>query len=144
MSSRFFASLWMTIVLSDIFRQCPKYCVNEKTGFRCNFLYLDSVFKYKNKFVHNQAPIMNRLCPYLMARLFHRIWNVLSTLYGMFIPYNVEKFIHQHPHISFPLSDRMFQSYWLNMICDIIYPQEPHTILYPLTLPPIWWKASWL
>ena len=39
-----------------------------------------------------------------MARLFHRIWNVLSTLYGMFIPYNVEKFIHQHPHISFPLS----------------------------------------
>ena len=23
--------------------QCPKYCVNEKTGFRYNLLYLDSV-----------------------------------------------------------------------------------------------------
>ena len=47
-------------------RQCPKYCVNEKTGFRYNLLYLDSVFKYKNKLVHNQAPIMNRLCPFLL------------------------------------------------------------------------------
>ena len=33
------------MVLSN--RQCPKYCVNEKTGFRYFFLYLDSVFKYK-------------------------------------------------------------------------------------------------
>ena len=47
-------------------RQCPKYCVNEKTGFRYHLLYLDSVFKYKNKLVHNQAPIMNRLCPFLL------------------------------------------------------------------------------
>ena len=47
-------------------RQCPKYCVNEKTGFRYFFLYLDSVFKYKNKLVHNQAPIMNWLCPFLL------------------------------------------------------------------------------
>ena len=39
------------------FGQCPKYCVNEKTGFRYNLLYLDSVFKYKNKLVHNQSPI---------------------------------------------------------------------------------------
>lgn len=46
-------------------RQCPKYCVNEKTGFRYNLLYLDSVFKYKNKLVHNQTPIMNRLRPFL-------------------------------------------------------------------------------
>ena len=46
--------------------QCPKYCVNEKTGFRYHLLYLDSVFKYKNKLVHNQAPIMNRLCPLLL------------------------------------------------------------------------------
>ena len=46
--------------------QCPKYCVNEKTGFRYNLLYLDSVFKYKNKLVHNQSPIMNRLCPFLL------------------------------------------------------------------------------
>ena len=47
-------------------RQCPKYCVNEKTGFRYFFLYLDSVFKYKNKLVHNQTPIMNWLCPFLL------------------------------------------------------------------------------
>ena len=47
-------------------RQCPKYCVNEKTGFRYFFLYLDSVFKYKNKLVHNQPPIMNWLCPFLL------------------------------------------------------------------------------
>ena len=46
--------------------QCPKYCVNEKTGFRYYLLYLDSVFKYKNKLVHNQAPIMNWLCPFLL------------------------------------------------------------------------------
>ena len=45
---------------------CPKYCVNEKTGFRYNLLYLDSVFKYKNKLVHNQTPIMNWLCPFLL------------------------------------------------------------------------------
>ena len=51
---------------SVFYWQCPKYCVNEKTGFRYNFLYLDSVFKYKNKLVHNQAPIMNRLCPLLL------------------------------------------------------------------------------
>ena len=47
-------------------RQCPKYCVNEKTGFRYNLLYLDSVFKYKNKLVHNQTPIVNWLCPFLL------------------------------------------------------------------------------
>ena len=33
-------------------RLCPKYCVNEKTGFRYNPLYLDSVFKYGHKLVH--------------------------------------------------------------------------------------------
>ena len=30
------------------------------------FLYLDSVFKNKHKLVHNQAPVMNRLCPFLL------------------------------------------------------------------------------
>ena len=30
------------------------------------FLYLDSVFKHKNKLIHNQAPVMNRLCPFLL------------------------------------------------------------------------------
>ena len=29
-------------------------------------LYLDSVFKNKHKLVHNQAPVMNRLCPFLL------------------------------------------------------------------------------
>jgi hypothetical protein len=50
----------------DCIRQCPKYCVNEKTGFRYNLLYLNSVFKYKNKLVHNQTPIVNWLCPFLL------------------------------------------------------------------------------
>ena len=53
-------------VIDFIKGQCPKYCVNEKTGFRYNLLYLDSVFKYKNKLVHNQTPIMNRLRPFLL------------------------------------------------------------------------------
>ena len=30
------------------------------------FLYLDSVFKHKHKLIHNQAPVMNRLCPFLL------------------------------------------------------------------------------
>ena len=29
-------------------------------------LYLDSVFKNKHKLIHNQAPVMNRLCPFLL------------------------------------------------------------------------------
>ena len=33
-----------------------KNCVNEKTGFSYHLLYLDSVFKYIDKLVHNQAP----------------------------------------------------------------------------------------
>ena len=53
-------------MIEKIIWQCPKYCVNEKTGFRYHLLYLDSVFKYKNKLVHNQAPIMNWLCPFLL------------------------------------------------------------------------------
>ena len=59
---------WIILVLGllSFTGQCPKYCVNEKTGFRYNLLYLDSVFKYKNKLVHNQTPIMNRLRPFLL------------------------------------------------------------------------------
>ena len=34
------------------------------------FLYLDSVFKNKHKLIHNQAPVMNRLCPFLLN--FHK------------------------------------------------------------------------
>ena len=30
------------------------------------FLYLDSVFKNTNKLIHNQPPVMNRLCPFLL------------------------------------------------------------------------------
>ena len=29
-------------------------------------LYLDSVFKNKHKLIHNQSPVMNRLCPFLL------------------------------------------------------------------------------
>ena len=34
------------------------------------FLYLNSVFKNKHKLVHNQPPVMNRLCPFLLN--FHK------------------------------------------------------------------------
>ena len=30
------------------------------------FLYMDSVLKNKHKLIHNQAPVMNRLCPFLL------------------------------------------------------------------------------
>lgn len=30
------------------------------------FLYLDSIFKNKHKLVHNQPPVMNRLCLFLL------------------------------------------------------------------------------
>ena len=30
------------------------------------FLYLDPVFKQKYKLIHNQSPVMNRLCPFLL------------------------------------------------------------------------------
>ena len=30
------------------------------------FLYLNSVFKHKHKLIYNQAPVMNRLCPFLL------------------------------------------------------------------------------
>ena len=31
-----------------------------------HFLYLDSVFKNEYKLIHNQSPVMNRLCPFLL------------------------------------------------------------------------------
>ena len=38
-----------------------------ETGFSCKLiLYLDSVFKHKHKLIHNQSPVMNRLCPFLL------------------------------------------------------------------------------
>ena len=30
------------------------------------FLHLDSVFKNNYKLIHNQAPVMNMLCPFLL------------------------------------------------------------------------------
>ena len=39
------------------------------------FLYLNSVFKNKHKLVHNQAPVMNRLCPFLRKHsVNYRYW----------------------------------------------------------------------
>ena len=41
-------------------------CKWEQDSVVSLFLYLDSVFKNKHKLIHNQAPVMNRLCPFLL------------------------------------------------------------------------------
>ena len=49
-----------TLTLSKIL------CKWEQDSVVSLFLYLDSVFKNKHKLIHNQAPVMNRLCPFLL------------------------------------------------------------------------------
>ena len=43
-------------------------------------LYLDSVFKHKHKFVHNQSPVWNRHCPFLFN--LHK-WKIHGLFYGI-------------------------------------------------------------
>ena len=49
---------WST--LSKILCKCKQDSVVS------SFLYLDSVFKNEYKLIHNQSPVMNRLCPFLL------------------------------------------------------------------------------
>lgn len=42
-----------------------KMCKWKQDSVVIIFLNLDSVFKDKDKLIHNQAPVMNRLCPFL-------------------------------------------------------------------------------
>ena len=53
-------SMFLNPTLSKIL--C-KWKQDSVVGF---FLYLDSVFKNKHKLIHNQAPVVNRLCPFLL------------------------------------------------------------------------------
>ena len=52
--------LWLMETLSKIL------CKWKQDSAVSLFLYLDSVFKNKHKLIHNQAPVMNRLCPFLL------------------------------------------------------------------------------
>ena len=53
-----------TVVLSKIL------CKWKQDSVVSFFLYLDSVFKNSDKLIHNQFPVMNRLCPFLFN--FHK------------------------------------------------------------------------
>ena len=46
------------------------------------FLYLDSVFKHKHKLIHNQAPVMNRLCPFLLNLHKWKIHGLFDCIIG--------------------------------------------------------------
>ena len=54
------ASFYSSLTLSKIL------CKWKQDSAVSLFLYLDSVFKNKHKLIHNQAPVMNRLCPFLL------------------------------------------------------------------------------
>ena len=41
-------------------------CKCKQDSVVSSFLYLDSVFKNEYKLIHNQSPVMNRLCPFLL------------------------------------------------------------------------------
>ena len=41
-------------------------CKCKQDSVVSSFLYLDSVFKNEYKLIHNQTPVMNRLCPFLL------------------------------------------------------------------------------
>lgn len=51
---------WFSVTLSKIL------CKWKQDSVVSFFLYLDSVFKNKHKLIHNQSPVMNRLCPFLL------------------------------------------------------------------------------
>ena len=61
------------ICFEDIKRLCKIFMTLSKILCKCKqdsvisyFLYLDSVIKQKYKLIHNQSPVMNRLCPFLL------------------------------------------------------------------------------
>ncbi len=58
--SSFYIPFYHSMTLSKIL------CKWEQDSAVSLFLYLDSVFKNKHKLIHNQAPVMNRLCPFLL------------------------------------------------------------------------------
>ena len=65
------------------------------------FLYLDSVFKNKHKLIHNQAPVMNRLCPFLL--------NLIENLNGKIRKYTKSK-------LSFPSDDAVKKTVYLSLM----------------------------
>lgn len=51
---------------SNLRTQSQILCKCKQDSVVSYFLYLDSVFKNNDKLVHNQSPVMNRLCPFLL------------------------------------------------------------------------------
>ncbi len=60
-----FRILGVTVCIAVIIF-CQILCKWKQDSAVSLFLYLDSVFKNKHKLIHNQAPVMNRLCPFLL------------------------------------------------------------------------------
>ena len=52
--------------VSDIETLSKILCKCKQDSVVSSFLYLDSVFKNEYKLIHNQSPVMNRLCPFLL------------------------------------------------------------------------------
>ena len=58
-------------IVLDLFETLSKILCKWKQDSAISLsLYLDSVFKNRYKLVHNQPPVMNRLCPFLLN--FHK------------------------------------------------------------------------
>ena len=51
---------------SNLRTQFQILCKCKQDSVVSYFLYLDSVFKNEYKLIHNQSPVMNRLCPFLL------------------------------------------------------------------------------
>ena len=59
--------LWQSYnILLEVKDQSKILCKCKQDSVVSSFLYLDSVFKNEYKLIHNQSPVMNRLCPFLL------------------------------------------------------------------------------
>ena len=70
-------------------------------------LYLDSVFKNKHKLVHNQAPVMNRLCPFLTLSKILCKWKQDSAVSIFLYLDSVFKYKHKLVHNQSPAMNRL-------------------------------------
>lgn len=60
-------AMHLSQIVLDLFETLSKILCKWKQDSAVSlFLYLNSVFKNKHKLIHNQAPVMNRLCPFLL------------------------------------------------------------------------------
>ena len=57
---------WHLLPVADVETLSKILCKCKQDSVVSSFLYLDSVFKNEYKLIHNQSPVMNRLCPFLL------------------------------------------------------------------------------